>query len=185
MATFNNKKTDTLLEKKFPNLGYNSAYHCNYTGSHIPTLGAGYNCVALAMDDYKRVWWPDEYNYWPAGIPRQVDVESFILCFEASGFSSCGLNDTQEAGFEKLAIFVNDDNQPQHVAKQFANDNGYWTSKLGPREEIKHWLGGISGIFIGDIFSNYGNVVIVMKKKASVIVGGQHTNDANFIKSII
>lgn len=150
------------VEKKFPNI-------CkNYRHKDGP---AGYNCVAFAADDTLRWWWPaNELGYyWPPNVPVQEDLPSFIACFKSLNYEECGLNEFLENGFEKVAIYVDGNNIPKHVAKQFVYDNGYWRSKLADADCISHTLGGLSGLFNGMQYANYGNVAIILRRKANVI----------------
>ena len=41
-----------------------------------------------------------------------------------------------EPGIEKIALYVNSENEVTHAARQ--KDNGAWTSKLGELEDIEH-----------------------------------------------
>ena len=62
-----------------------------------------------------------------------------------------------EPGVEKIAIYVDDNDVPQHVARQLPDGN--WTSKLGKGEDIQHdSLDGLEG----DL---YGKVAIFMMRR--------------------
>jgi hypothetical protein len=63
--------------------------------------------------------------------------------------------DELEAGFEKIALFANDQGQPKHAARQLSD--GHWTSKLGKSEDIEHALHDLTGVL-------YGSVVLIMKR---------------------
>lgn len=152
---------EQLLPKKFPNLG---------TNYEITSEPADYNCMAFAVDDYKKYWWPIKH-FWPKELNIQTEcVEAFIECFEWLGYEKCGLNEKFEKGFQKVAIYVDVIGIPSHVAKQFPGDAGWWRSKLSDKEDIKHTLAGLAGHFDGDIYANYGNVAIILRKKASIIL---------------
>ena len=60
-----------------------------------------------------------------------------------------------EAGFEKIALFVDNRDTPRHAARQLPN--GRWTSKLGELEDIEHGLHDLEG-------AEYGSVVAVMRR---------------------
>ncbi|MGA2174326.1 MAG: hypothetical protein ABSH38_05005 [Verrucomicrobiota bacterium] len=117
-----------------------------------------YNCIAWTGDDTTRKWDPDPTSgrYWPSGIPRSLDVESFIKLYEAEcGYIVCD-NDSLEEGIEKIAIFRDLFNQVTHAARQLKS--GAWTSKLGDLEDIEHnKLSSLQGAF-------YGQVAQIMKR---------------------
>jgi hypothetical protein len=149
------------VRNKFPNI-------CeNYSKVGEP---AGYNCVAFAADDYLRWWWPSPDFYWPPSIPRQETVDSFVKCFQTLNYVPCGLNEKQENGTEKIAIFVDENGTPTHVSKQLPSENGMWRSKLNHLDCIRHTLGGISGIFEGMKYANYGNIAIILKRTQSILL---------------
>jgi hypothetical protein len=60
-----------------------------------------------------------------------------------------------EADFEKVAIYVDEDEIPTHMARQLSS--GDWTSKCGDLEDIIHTLEGLEG-------SAYGKVSCIMKR---------------------
>lgn len=108
-----------------------------------------YNCVAHAVRDPTRWWWPggsptpapgDEY--WPADAPASDQVESFVYVFEQLGFRVCPTGD-HEPGVEKVAIYVDASGLVQHVARQLPS--GLWTSKLGHLMDISHRLEALEG----------------------------------------
>ena len=118
------------LEDVFPNL--NSG---NYTKTSPPDRD--YNCIAWAAGDgpdERRIWWPDEYSYWPSGVPRELNAERFIQAFETLGYSEC-TNGVLEPEYEKVALYVKD-SVPTHMARQL--EDGTWTSKLGNGDDITH-----------------------------------------------
>ena len=153
------------IKKQFPNIGN------NYVFTSDP---AGYNCVAFAADNTLQWWWPslvDSGCYWPENVPRQEDLPSFIACFKSLNYVPCGLNECKEEGYEKVAIYVDENHIPLHVAKQFpADPDGYWRSKLRDWHDVMHTLGGLSGIFSGMSFANYGNVAIILKRPARIVL---------------
>ena len=96
-----------------------------------------YNCIAWAAGDVTAWWWPDflETVYWPPGVPREETLEAFIQAYRTLGYEPC--QDTSfEQGFEKVALYSLTDGEMTHAARQL--DNGRWTSKLGPLEDIEH-----------------------------------------------
>ena len=143
--------TDDLLERLFPAL---KEFGFEVTSAR----DAGYNCVAWAAGDTTRWWWPAElpFAYWPVGVGRQESLTSFIEAFATLGYESTGSGD-HEAEFEKVAIFASADGVPTHMARQL--DDGFWTSKLGALEDIRHLhVGGVAG-------TEYGVVTTYLKRK--------------------
>lgn len=114
-----------------------------------------YNCIAWAVDDTGQWWWPDSQcqSYWPAEVPRTLDVESFEKAYATLGFTKCNGPDAED-GYIKIAVFAKG-GKPQHAARLIHND--VWTSKLGPQEDIEHSLEALNG-------SIYGKPVLFMRK---------------------
>jgi hypothetical protein len=136
------------LKRIFARLSHS---HFRITSNEDPD----YNCIAWAAGDDKEWWWPDMDSYWPPGIPRQETVGMFIATFGTLGYSVCS-DGIYEAGFTKIAIFVDLDGIPTHAARQLPN--GIWTSKCGELEDIDHDLNAVGGS------SGYGNIVCFLKK---------------------
>ena len=144
---------DQVLENIFPNLALN-VYEL--TSPETPF----YNCIAWSVGDNTKWWWPDGINYWPDNIPCVATVESFRLMYESFDFVVCD-NFEIEAGFEKIALYVNPlTKQPTHASRQLSD--GKWTSKLGRLKDISHnTLGGVEGAVYGVpfIFMKRPNIV--------------------------
>ncbi len=86
------------------------------------------------------------------------ELVSLSSVLRALGYEDCGIDDSLEAGFEKVAIYGSGTFYT-HAAKQ--TTVGKWSSKLGKAEDIEHdtpedLAGGI-----------YGEVVEVMKRPAT------------------
>ena len=81
-------------------------------------------------------------------------VAAFQEAFGSLGFVVCE-NEDLEVGFEKIALFADDD-VPQHAARQLSN--GRWTSKLGELEDIEHPLHALEG-------AEYGKVVLLLSRR--------------------
>lgn len=115
-----------------------------------------YNCIAWAARVTTDWWWPvgPGKTYWPPGVPRAVTLEGFCVAFATLGYVVC-VGAELEPGFEKIAVFANDQGVPRHAARQ--RENGLWTSKLGKMEDIDHALHALEGAL-------YGSVVLVMKR---------------------
>lgn len=96
--------------------------------------------------------------YWPPGADRGEGEDSLKTAFEAIGYEACVGGDL-EAGYEKVALYINELGFWTHAAKQ--ESNGEWSSKLGNEEDIRHphphCFGG----------SAYGNVVYFMRRAVS------------------
>jgi hypothetical protein len=107
-----------------------------------------YNCIAWAAGDPENWWWPDDSSYWPANSPREETVSAFVATFQQIGFEECE-GPAPEAGFEKVAIYALVDGTPTHAAKELAN--GFWSSKLGQLQDIKHRLEDLAGTVYGDV----------------------------------
>jgi hypothetical protein len=77
-----------------------------------------------------------------------------VQAFATLGFISCD-DDTVESGFEKIAIYVNNQGKPTHAARQLGD--GRWSSKLGNAVDIAHSLVGLTN-------SAYGSVAQILKR---------------------
>jgi hypothetical protein len=114
-----------------------------------------YNCIAWALERTDRNYWvqPEEFFYWPPGLPRIESLDAFILLFELAGYVNCDTGEL-EPGFQKIALFVKN-GLPTHAARQLPE--GQWTSKLGILEDVRHSLQSISG-------GLYGEAAVFMKR---------------------
>lgn len=116
-----------------------------------------YNCIAWAAGDTGNWWWPSllvDEEFWPSGVAREETLDAFRQAFAAIGYQRCP-DQNQEAGFEKIALFVDNAGIPKHAARQ--QSSGRWTSKLGVLEDIEHALEDLQGV-------EYGSVVLIMKR---------------------
>ena len=122
-----------------------------------------YNCIAYAAGDTDKWWWPLPADikevFWPAGVARAETLAAFREAFASLGFAEC-VGEELEAGFEKIALFANAEAVPLHAARQ--QPSGWWTSKLGEREDIDHALYDLEGPV-------YGKVVLIMKRPAAAL----------------
>lgn len=113
-----------------------------------------YNCIAHAAGD-KDVWWdPAPRMYWPSRVPRDYSLGALEAAFASIGYVPCD-SDALEQGVDKVALFIGGDGRYTHAARQL--EDGRWTSKLGPNEDISHELRQVEG-------SAYGTVARLMKK---------------------
>ena len=119
-----------------------------------------YNCMAWAAGDVTRSWWPARDYFWPDSAPCEETLASFRTVFEGMGYVECE-TDELEAGFEKIAIFVDDDEIPTHAARQL--QHGTWTSKLGDWEDIEH--DSLSALENASLMTSlYGKVGLIMRR---------------------
>lgn len=137
------------LEAEFPDLqdwGYDVTSE----------IDATYNCIAWAVQDDTRNWWPSEEGtgYWPPGAPREETIEAFVAAFQSLGFVVCD-DDAYEPEYEKIALFANEKCEPKHAARQV--DAERWASKVGKHHDILHPLKAVEGAL-------YGRVVRYMKR---------------------
>lgn len=117
-----------------------------------------YNCIAFAMGDVSRWWWPTKRPtagvFWPlrgAGY-RDPYVSNFIAMLQSYGYAGCA-NGTVETGFEKLALYAQPFDKVTHLAKLLPDGN--WHSKLGPDEDVIHELSALEGNKYGKVHSFY------------------------------
>jgi hypothetical protein len=118
---------------------------------------ARYNCIAYAAGESHRWWQPGYSGYhWPETADKGDGIESLRNMFETLGYVVCD-NEELEQGFDKVALYADNEGYWTHAAKQ--KDNGLWISKLGRGFDITHrtphCFGGPNG---------YGNAVYFMKK---------------------
>ncbi len=145
--------TGLLLKKDFPNLNWNT-----FVEKSKATLQ--YNCIAFALSDTTRRWWPGMFgDYWPPedeGVPQEATLDAFVAMFATQGYAICE-SDVLEGGFEKIAIYVNASTKaPTHAAHQLPD--GKWESKLGRGIDIQHdSLDDLAG-------PTYGNAVCFLKR---------------------
>lgn len=131
-------------------------------GSYVITSEAteSYNCIAWAAGEMTRKWDPSfsDGRFWPPGLCRDFDLGCFIEMYQAQGgYLPCD-NGSSEEGFEKIALYVGDDNEVKHAARQLPS--GKWTSKLGDFEDIEHDLEALEG-------GGYGTVKQILKRRRS------------------
>jgi hypothetical protein len=129
--TVNNTKRKRLLEW-FPRA------KGNLTSLAITSpIDFGYNCVAWVLDRTDRWWQPGggPYYFWPAAVPPDSSIQTYVDMFASQGFEFCATGH-HEAGYAKIVLYVNDNNQFLHVAKQLPS--GKWSSKCGGESDITH-----------------------------------------------
>jgi hypothetical protein len=135
------------IDKTFPGLS-----NGRYTITSDPA--DDYNCIAWAAGD-TAAWWSHLPGYrWPNAI-RSPTVESLVAMFAKMGYETCD-SACLEDGFDKVAVYEKA-GLWKHASRQLPN--GWWTSKLGPDEDIEH---NTPGDLSGDL---YGTVHCIMRKK--------------------
>src|ERR1035438_2136458 len=95
-----------------------------------------YNCIAWAMSECHRPWWPgcvEPAGYWPLDLPQDETIENFIVAFQKKGYELCD-GTHHEWRFEKVALYANQMGIPTHAARQ--SWRGTWFSKLGTNVDI-------------------------------------------------
>lgn len=132
------------LETAFPNLAADG-YVVSSPKTHA------YNCIAWVAGDAGRWWEPG--IYWPSPAGDHLGALSGL--FASLGYVAC-VDDEHEPGQEKIALYADDEGNWTHAARQLPD--GWWTSKLGPDEDIIHRT---PRALVGNL---YGQVREVMKR---------------------
>jgi hypothetical protein len=134
-------------DKDFPNL--------KSTGYARTSEPEDYNCIAFAVGDKKKWWWPSgsEDEYWPLPIPDEISQQSFAEAFATAGFVPCE-NGDPDAGSYKIALYGFGIKDIQHAARLEAGANK-WKSKLGAHEDIEHTLEGLEGPCYGKVLAYF------------------------------
>ena len=134
------------LEDIFPNL---SGYQITSPAS------LQYNCVSWALN-ITTEWWSHDAT-WPMSVTRSPDAGALVPLFETLGYEVCD-SDEREVGYEKVAIYARS-GEWTHAARQL--EDGQWTSKLGPFEDITHpSLENLAG-------ETFGSVHCIMRRPSS------------------
>lgn len=141
---------DLWLRQTFPNLNQE---HYELKSPNTD----GYNCIGWAAHDTEHWWEPSGApdHYWPPNVPLLYTLENYIYAFATLDYLPCE-SDELEPDYEKVAIYVDDDGSPTHMARQLAS--GLWTSKLGRGWDIEHQsLHGVEG-------NDYGTVASYLRR---------------------
>jgi hypothetical protein len=145
------------LEAAFPNLRRGE-----YRKTSEETVS--YNCIAHAAEANDLWWWPARGPgiFWPPEAPLEETVESFIQAYAAIGYEVCEIGSREpEPGFQKIALYVDEDGIPTHAARQLST--GEWTSKLGRSEDIAHRT--LEALESGEYkMLGYGSAVLILKR---------------------
>lgn len=135
-----------------------------------------YNCIAWAVGDERRWWWPDpdEVAYWPVPAPRLETIAAFVAAFGTLGFLPCETS-AAEPGYQKIALYALGEN-PTHAAHQLSD--GRWSSKLGRSVDVAHRLDALDGPL-------YGKAVLFLRRansgrsEGSVVVAAQPSDSGS------
>lgn len=134
---------------------------------HFPRLGnrykkkscntEQYNCIAWAMSECHRPWWPgsEPVAYWPSDLSTDVTIDNFIAAFRKKGYELC-VGAHHEWRYEKVALYADRAGLPTHAAR--LSWRGVWISKLGQNVDIAHKS---HDLLDGPL---YGTVVHVMRR---------------------
>jgi len=143
--------------------------------SHFPNLndakivehgGYQYNCVAWAMGDDKKFWWPGHSFYWPRELKSQIDMKAnFSDLLENVAHAVRTKDESYEPGFVKVALFMKK-GEPQHMARLTSDG---WTSKLGGSSLIVHDLHAMDGGYYGSVDTIYKIPIREWKKLRTYI----------------
>ena len=120
-----------------------------------------YNCFAWAGGFADLNMQPSTnpiYGWLTGEIGEALD--NFEKQFEYLGYKEKTHTAEYEEGFDKIAFYVKGV-EVQHASRQL--ENGWWTTKLGPKEDITHkTLEGLEG-------EEYGKVGMILKRVKKVI----------------
>jgi hypothetical protein len=140
--------TDAEIIRAFPRLAYTPWRRIPWT---YPRRIDRVNCIAWALGDCTRRWWPNEQpkSYWPVAAHVYPTRLAFEAVFRSEWYLPCG-DSLPTPGFDKIALFIGNNGFVSHAAKQTVA--GQWTSKLGIHDLIEHELAGLE-------YGDYGTAV--------------------------
>ena len=124
---------NSVLRSVFPNL---TCENFSKTSEAVKS----YNCIAWAAGrgEIEEEWWEpssDIEHYWPPSVAKEYTSQCYREAFRTLGYEPCH-DGAREAGWEKVALYVDDNDTPTHMARQLPE--GGWTSKLGKSIDITH-----------------------------------------------
>lgn len=114
-----------------------------------------YNCIAFAMGMDDR--WVDHSDipwHWWSPVAKGPSVEHLKNAFQYFGFEECGLDDTVDDQYDKVALY--------HVGHDWTHaarivDNGIYHSKFGESYDGRHSSGNV-------LQAQYGSVCLIMRR---------------------
>jgi hypothetical protein len=147
-------------EEEFPNL-FSTGY------GKTSEEDESYNCFAFAADKNNTEYWWTPISigngfYWPEGLERKTNIDTFVKLYKIQGgFEPCENNSTElEQGIEKVALYVDDQNEVSHAARQL--EDGSWASKLGDWEDVEHYM--LEGLSKHINKPAYGTVTKILRR---------------------
>jgi len=99
-----------------------------------------YQCIAWAACRTDCKVWPNPSppeTCWPESVDPDNYVENFVAAFATFGYEPCGNDVGFELGYQKVAIYADENREVQHMARQGLLGSG-WLSKIGDYEDILH-----------------------------------------------
>lgn len=138
---------------------------------HFPRLkgGKGYRDTSAPSGDYNCLAWALGINwtrydpepncpgyYWFPNVERKWSLTVIRKIVEFHGYTACDDFELED-GYEKVVLYIDNDGEPQHFARQLAD--GKWTSKLGDLNDIEHDT--LECLAVPD----YGEPKLVLKRK--------------------
>jgi hypothetical protein len=123
-----------------------------------------YNCIAWAAEDTSHWWQPGVFwrpMEWPVNDYGLGALEQAFLLL---GYKDCGMDESLEPGFTKVALYATGAFLYTHAAQQLPT--GKWTSKLGKGIDIEH---DAPYVVAGSL---YGEVQQIMKRAVRTPVPG-------------
>lgn len=133
------------LRKDFPDLQEN-----NFELSS--PIDRRYNCIAWAVNDNTKWWWPDPNAYWPTNR-SDITVENFEEAFGTLGYERIETN-LPPLAVERVVLYLKAD-VPTHAARQMTN--GRWVAKLGAAWDVEHDYDAFCG-------GEYGNASVMFER---------------------
>lgn len=121
-----------LIEHHFPSLKGGKGYRNTSPDTVV------YNCLSWALGIDWAFYSPEPLcagYVWFYGVEREWSDKTITKIVENHGYQLSDNYDLEE-GFEKLAFYYDENDVPEHFARQLPN--GKWTSKLGNLNDIEH-----------------------------------------------
>lgn len=130
-----------------------------------------YNCIAFAMGMDDR--WVDSvplpWHWWPLNVPKEQSCAALKEAFVYFGFEDCGMDDTMEEDYDKVALYQKDGFWT-HAARVV--DTGIYHSKFGSSYDGRHSNGDVLQKQYGDVY------VIMRRRKADSVLTEQRKGNA-------
>ena len=115
-----------------------------------------YNCIAFAMGMDDR--WVDiahlPWHWWPP-VSKGNGEQDLVEAFRYFGFESCGMDDTLDRAYDKVALYQKD-NHWTHAARVVGD--GVYHSKFGASFDGTHSRGDV-------LEKQYGEPFVIMRRR--------------------